>query len=320
MKIKYIELNWNENFSIFSSEKYLKSISSEYGWLGGSIGGKIKFVLPFVIKHKLFFRWAQFSNEAIYFDNLLGLKEENNFLNSIINFLRDKNIDFIQQPPANAVFNTYPNNSLYTPFGSYYLDLGQSENQIWLNLHKKHRNAIRRAINGNIRIEIDKKNIDIAYRLIKGTMQRSQKPFHSKKQFYRIAESLGKNVEVILAFYNQKPQGCAIFPFSRYAAYYLYGGSIEKPFPGSLNLLHWQAIKYFRYLGVKYYDFMGARVKVERKSKLEGIQRFKIRFGAKIRKGYLWKVSYNRFRYNLWKFLFFLRTKEKEDIIDQKKQ
>ena len=55
MKIKYIKFNWDKNFTIFSSEKYLKSICSEYGWLGGFVNNKLKFILPFVRKKEIIF-------------------------------------------------------------------------------------------------------------------------------------------------------------------------------------------------------------------------------------------------------------------------
>jgi lipid II:glycine glycyltransferase (peptidoglycan interpeptide bridge formation enzyme) len=48
---------------------------------------------------------------------------------------------------------------------------------------------------------------------------------------------------------------------------------------GSSNLLQWEIIKKLKSLGVREYDFVGGRVEVPKGSKLEGIQRFKQRFG-----------------------------------------
>jgi len=106
-------------------------------------------------------------------------------------------------------------------------------------------------------------------------------------------------------------------PFSQFAAYYFYGGSAPNAFLGSLNLLHWRAIKYFKSLGVKYYDFVGARINP--KKELEGIQRFKSRFGGEFKKGYLWKYPLNKWKYGLYKPLFYLKNRRKGDIIDEEK-
>lgn len=48
--------------------------------------------------------------------------------------------------------------------------------------------------------------------------------------------------------------------------------------------------------GVKKYDFMGARINVEIGSKLEGIQRFKSRFGGELKRGFLWKYIYKPYK------------------------
>ena len=48
-----------------------------------------------------------------------------------------------------------------------------------------------------------------------------------------------------------------------------------------MNLLHWHAIRLFRALGVKQYDFVGARINPSKGSKQEGLVIFKERFGGR---------------------------------------
>ena len=78
----------------------------------------------------------------------------------------------------------------------------------------------------------------------------------------------------------------------------------------------------FKKMGVREYDFMGARLNVEKGSKLEGIQRFKSRFGGELKKGYLWKYEINPIKtktiYFLQKVIFKLKGQDyKGDAIDQ---
>jgi hypothetical protein len=43
---------------------------------------------------------------------------------------------------------------------------------------------------------------------------------------------------------------CAVITFSEYSAYYIHGGSIPGPVTDALNLLHWEAMRLFRELGL----------------------------------------------------------------------
>ena len=63
------------------------------------------------------------------------------------------------------------------------------------------------------------------------------------------------------------------------------------------------AMKLMKERGVKYYDFVGARINPDEGSKYEGIQRFKSRFGGELKKGYLWKMPLNKFKYKLFCWL-----------------
>lgn len=317
LEVKDINFVWNEEYPIFSSEKFLRSISSEYGWVGGFADNDLKLVLPYIIKKNLIFRCLQFQTDTIVIDGELTENDEKFFLNRVIAELGNK-ADFVIQPPANVVFRTYPDCSISAKFGSYVIDLGLTEEELWAGIHQKHRNVIRNAIKNNVKIEIGAKNLDIAYNLIKNTLERSNKSFLNRNKFDKLIESLGDNVEICMAYHNGEPQGCAVIPFSKYCAYYSYGGSISNPLLGSINLLHWEAIKYFKYLDVKKYDFVGARIKPEPDSKLEGIQRFKSRFGPTMKQGFLWKVIINRKKYWLYNVLYKIKNSE-GDIIDQEK-
>ena len=125
-----------------------------------------------------------------------------------------------------------------------------------------------------------------------------------------------------VAFKDDVPQGCAVLPYNKLGVYYLYGGSIQKPFTGSLNLMHYTAMLDFKSIGVLQYDFMGARLNVSPGSRLEGIQRFKKRFGGKLRTGFLWKYEFRPYKvksiYFIQKFIYCLQNKKYVgDAIDQ---
>ena len=121
--------------------------------------------------------------------------------------------------------------------------------------------------------------------------------FMPYEKFRQMVFGLGENVKIIIARHDGALQGCAVIPFSDYSAYYVYGGSVSRPVTGALNLLHWEAIKLFRGLGVKRYDFVGVRINPEKGTKQDGLMMFKERFGGGLMQGYLWKYPFHRFLY-----------------------
>jgi len=304
---------------VFATREYLSAISSEYGWFVSD-----KFVLPFVIKKSFFVRRMIFTTETIYRSPSFTREEEKLFLSEVLAFARKMEVDFLGQPQANAVFSVYPEGSIFCEFGSYYLDLSRSEEELFNKLHGKHRNAIRKAMKDGIEIVSGESYIDDCYYLIKRTMLRQRKPFVSREQLKKFHDNLQENVSFYVARKENVPQGCAVLFWNKLGGYYLYGGSLENPYPGSLNYLHWQAILDMKRKGVKIYDFVGARINPPAGSKPESLQRFKSRFGADLRRGYLWKYPLRKFKYGFYqnlKYLYQMMRWQKisRDIIDEER-
>ena len=135
--------------------------------------------------------------------------------------------------------------------------------------------------------------------------------------FNRQVLAFGENVKIFIAEYEGIVQGCAVIPFSDHSAYYMHGGSIPSPLTGATNLLQWEAIRQFRELGVRFYDFFGARIEAEKGSKIEGIMKFKERFGGKFIQGYMWKYPFHPLKY----FFYTLaaRVRSNGDVVDQER-
>jgi lipid II:glycine glycyltransferase (peptidoglycan interpeptide bridge formation enzyme) len=195
------------------------------------------------------------------------------------------------------------------------------EEELWNNLHVKHRNVIRNSIKKGVEIVINPKNLDDLYDLMKLTMDRSNIWFFTRPEFNLYMTKMEGKQMYFIAYYNGVAQGCAIMPFSNHASYYSYGGSVKRPLTGAINYMHWEAIKYFKSLGVRSYDFVGARIKPVKGSKLEGIQRFKSRFGGELIIGYLWKFPLNKTNYRIFRFLLMCKKRTfvnfTQDVIDQ---
>jgi len=71
MRAAPIEINWHPDLPIFAKESFLKAISDECGWLGGTENqGKLRCILPFTIIRKGIFRMARLRTETILLDQL----------------------------------------------------------------------------------------------------------------------------------------------------------------------------------------------------------------------------------------------------------
>ena len=286
------KIEWHRGLSIYAAEPFLKSTGDEYGWLAGvDESGTKRCILPYTIVRKSTVRMIRFRVETIPLVDDLNVEEEKSFLNSAVEYFRSIGAHLIIPGTTNAIFRTYPDGAIAAPYGTHLIDLTQSEETLWNNVHSKHRNVIRNAGKKGVRFISGLENVDATYDLVEETFKRSAMPFMSRDSFKRIADALGEQVRVFVAEYQGTIQSAAMIPFSDFRAYYVYGGTTADPLTGASNMLQWEAIKYFRSIGVKSYDFCGARINPEKGSKQEGIMKFKERFGPKFVQGYMWKLS-----------------------------
>ncbi|WP_149711753.1 peptidoglycan bridge formation glycyltransferase FemA/FemB family protein, partial [Campylobacter concisus] len=290
---------YDSQVSIFGTSRFLSSKSDNYGWFVDEA-----FLLPYYISKKLFFRYIIFPSQTIYLTKGITADDERRFLDGVVCLIKNdlRHVDFILQSPTNVVFKIYPNNSIFCQFGTYVVDLLQDENNIFKQIHQKHRNVIKKAQSDGVAIVNGKQYCNEVLNIINQTMLRQKMtPFNSVavNEF----ECLNKNIEYYVSIYKNIVQGAALIYWDQYSAYYMYGGSIDKPHSGSLNLMHWQIIQDMKKKGIQKYDFVGARIHPLKYSKISTIQRFKARFGGCMKIGYLWKYPIKPFKYKMFNII-----------------
>jgi hypothetical protein len=297
LRVSQIPINWNSSLPIFASEAFLKTAGDEYGWLGGfDESDDLRCILPYTVVRKATFRMVRFRIETIHVGVDLPIQQEKTFLNRVVDHFRSIGADVIIPATTNTIFRTYPTGADVAPYGSYVVDLTQTEEALWSKLHSKHRNVIRNAMNKGVQVRTGIEHLDRAFDLVQETFKRSSMPFMSADAFKRTVVGLGENVRILIAEHDGVAQGCAVLPFSTYAAYYVYGGTAPKTLTGAMNFLQWEAMRLFQKLGVKRYDFVGVRIDPAKGSKQEGLQMFKERFGGQLMRGYMWKQPLRPFR------------------------
>jgi hypothetical protein len=301
---------------VFAKEEFLSAVGDEYGWLGGiDKSGTLRCVLPYTIVRKTGLRMVRFRVETIRLDASLDAQAEKSFLNSVVQYFRKIGADVIIPPSNNALFRTYPNGASPAPYGSYVIDLRQSDEVLWRNVSKTTRSNIRAAQKDGVTIREGFEFVDPAYELIRDTFRRSKLAFMDRDSFKRFALSLGENGKLLMAEYQGVPQSYSLFAFSRPCAYWIYGGNIQGQHQGAMKLLQWEAILLFRKLSVHKFDFFGARINPPKGSKQEGINAMKKHLGASLAQGYMWKYSLRPWR--AWVYSTGVRVLRGGDIVDQ---
>ena len=307
--------------------------SSEYGEFIKDAGQKLFIatdeagvLMPFKIFKTKFLTVAKVLFPPLKNGIRLTQEEEKKFLNQFVEHLsRTKLVDRIFPPENFCIFKTAPNGSVYAPFGTYTLHLdSQTKAELFASLHGKHRNVIRNAEKNNAIIKYGEDQLPVFFELYKLTMQRSNmycEAYGYFSKFYKLLTD--KNAICGVVYYNNIPQGALLMPFSHYGAFYLYGASAnEIKLTGAMNYLHWNTINVLKERGVKQYDFVGARLSDIAGTKLEGVQKFKERFGAELQKGIIWKMNINRAKCIAYDALLKIKCKLKgtafpTDIIEQ---
>ncbi len=318
VKVVALDINWHPGLPIFASERFLKAVGDEYGWIGGiDESGSLRCVLPYTVIRRMGVRMVRFRVETILLEDVFDIDEEREFLTKAMEYLRSIGADIIIPATTNTIFRTYPVGANAAPYGSYVIDLCQAEEVLWRNIKRITRQNINTAQRGGVCIRSGIEHLDVSYMLIRDTFRRSKLQFMSYESLKRYVLGLGENGKIIIADYQGIVHSCVIYAFSKNCAYAVYGGNLTNQHQGANKLLHWEAIRLFRESGVQRYDFVGARIDPEKGSKQEAINSVKRRLGGKLRQGYMWKYSLRPLKSLLYSFG--VRLLRGGDIVDKER-
>ena len=318
MRVEQIAIDWHPRQPIFAKESFLQAVGDEYGWLGGfSESGQLRCVLPYTVVTKALFRMIRFRVETMPVAADFGIAEEKEFLSRSIDYFRSIGADMVIPATSNAIFRTYPEGAVAAPYGTFIIDLEAPEESLWKNVAKVSRQNIGTARKTGVSILSGDEYVDVSYELVRQTFKRSRLPFMSREDFRRYITGLGQYARVLVAVYEGQVHSSTVFAFSEYGAYAVYGGNRDDTQQGTMKLLQWEAIRLFKSLGVRRFDFFGARIDPEKGSKQEALNSFKRRLGATLERGYLWKYPLKSWKFHLYGLA--ARVRSGGDIVDAEK-
>lgn len=284
----------DQNYNVFYSEGVLHNTVKDGDCITFLYSDK--YLVPVTICKRGFFKYAYFIVEPVVIKD--GDESLRVFLDEACLFLRKQlKIQWINPNSTASLFMDFPTNSKHIPFGSHIIDLSLSEDELWDNVHSKHRNVIKKSEKDGVEIisGVTDKLIEDYHAIDKETWKRSNQSAVGLEALKKQVYALGDNAIIYIAYLDGEPQSGAFFWYNMQMCYYMYGANCDKPHTGAGNLLQWQAIRDMKAKGVKKYSFVGCRINEDENSKYHGIQRFKERFGGELVQGYLFKIDYNKF-------------------------
>ena len=301
----------SSHFTVFAQ-------SSKWGDILGSEGQNIEKLL--VLDGREVVAQAQ----VVYKKLFLGLKyafcpkgpvikdkdKEVEIINTLGKYLKDKKCVFVRMEPENNLesndYKIIPSKDI-NPKSTLFLDLLKTEEEILKNMHHKTRYNIRLSDRKGIVIK-QEKDLKKFFDLMQKTGQRDSFRLHNKKHYKEILKSdLSYEFN---AYKDDKVIAVGVFIGFGDTFTYLYGASdygnrnLMAP-----NLLQWEAIKFGKELGYKYYDFFGIapldeNKKYNEKHQYAGVTRFKLGFGGEYKEDAgTADIILNNKKYLFYKFL-----------------
>lgn len=168
-------------------------------------------------------------------------------LSTLVRLLR---VDYVElRQPKFSLSLTAPTSG-FTPLRRYLtfrVDLTKSESELWRNLDKKCRNAIRRAMRSGVKIkEVDLDHISQYYHLYLDTESRHGSPPHSEDFFRNVIDLFAqKRLRMMLAVFDGKAIG-GIMAFHFMKKLYWFNNVLDREYAklNPTNLLLWKLIKW----------------------------------------------------------------------------
>lgn len=171
-------------------------------------------------------------------------------------------VDFLEiRSPDKKYFSLFEDQGFIkreNDYLSFIVDISQDLETIRKKIGMKNRNKIRRAEAGGVSVKEVENEIDLKlfYKLYLKTMKRLGSPPQPYSFFkYIFKEFWPKNVLILLAVLKGKIIAGGLFFINKETIHHAYSCYFKKGFfPGSNNLINWQAIRIAKNKKLKYFD------------------------------------------------------------------
>jgi hypothetical protein len=240
----------------------------------------------------------------------LEADSEKHFIEEFHNFLKKEKIcDAIFPPTHFCNFKSIPAEVMYFKLGIIVLNIGGKEDDIFNKMTSNYRNEIRKALKSNVKTSFDNELLNEFHSLYSIPHKLQKIRYEPIEYFENLRNAFSKNIHVGVSYKDDSAETAIFNIYDKINAYYFYAGATEKTMtPGSNKLLLWDSIKHFTSLGISKYVLGGYREPKLTDKKHNGIQNFKLRFGAEIVNGYHFIKIFNPIKFRLFSIALKIKT------------
>jgi len=291
------------NYPLFFQENYA-AFEKINGWnvqvfTDGNTYISVKF------KEGYFFKYGQYLYHPISKGERLSVEEELIFLKEFVEYCsKERLCDFITPPLHFSVFQNVPHESYFTDLGVITIDLKISEDELFKSFNSSYRNEISKARRDGLEVIFGKNYFEIFFLLYQETLVKQGAYVNQKHELKQLMEFLGDERScIVVVKKGEEIYGATLLLFDSKHCYYFYSGKMENcPYPGANKLMHFEIMKWLKSKGIERYVLGGYRLGDIKGTKYDGIQKFKMRFGAQVYIGFHFYTPIT-WRYFLYKGL-----------------
>jgi len=222
-------------------------------------GGAITGVLPLVELKSRLFGHALISTAFCVGGGPLARDDERRraLLKEAERLARELKVGYVELRDTQTAEGWTARDDLYAGFER---EMAPDEAQNLLQIPRKQRAVVRKAIEGDFRVTTDK-DLDTFYALFSRTVRDHGTPVFSKKFFREILAAFPNDADILTVWQNETPLSSVLSYYFRDRVYPYYTGSNpEARVAGTNDLMYWKLMRHAVARGCKIFDFGRSKV------------------------------------------------------------
>ncbi len=228
-------------------------------YIVASNAGTITGVLPLVELKSRLFGHALISTAFCVGGGPLARDDESRIalLKEAERLARDLRVGYVELRDTGAAEGWIAKDDLYAGFER---EMASDEAQNLLQIPRKQRAVVRKAIEGDFRVTTDK-DVDTFYALFSRTVRDHGTPVFAKKFFREILRAFPDNADILTVWQGTTPLSSVLSYYFRDRVYPYYTGSNpEARVAGTNDLMYWKLMRHAVAHGAKIFDFGRSKI------------------------------------------------------------
>ena len=176
-------------------------------------------------------------------------------------------------------------NAILQPFAVYRINVDKSDDELMASYHSKARYSVRASIKSGATCRLGtREDIPTFRSLLAETAKRDGFTARGNEYFYDMYDALGDDaVKLFMIEYEGEPIAASVLVRCGKKTWHMYAGSNDKYKETLPNfLMQWEMMRWSRDNGAPLYDMRGIAGEGDKLSPIEGLVRFKKRFGGEL--------------------------------------